>query len=1454
MAGIKSSSVLYVDLTLHVLGSLIVLGQVTSRGQIDSRAYVVSAVLFAAGAITHFDNMLLVIVRAFVPILISQTRQLPELPARRPRSNSPTLTMLIPGAIAALLAIHWSAELRDIAYCHIRGGGCQYVLHICLLIADVWLLVTQCRLLSGLRTKNNPMPEVASPPMSVGPEDTEPLLSRLTYHWVLRSLRSTANVTVPQPPASMDPHSLLLWFNSHWQRQITCGQYPLAHTLGRAFASDLCLASGLRLIVYVNDVALPILVARMLRELSVNTFSMPHALTALSTYSVLSVVATVIEQNQIDLKDKVKLKIRIALTTAVHQSMLAGGSLTNSSVEAQRLDTDMYSCGIRNTQQLATHIVNLTGAIWLPVRVTAGLYVFYRQVGWAVVPGIAIVLLYLPLRKLLVSRSTRAQAQAAKASSQRVGLLTQLVENIIPLRMLGWDCLLADRIQELREHDELKFTVESNMATSLLSFVRTACRSGGPLGSLFIYSVYYYLTSNGNGDLYVTADQVYIVQAILRELFPLLIDVPHAFDSWWAARRPYEQIEGLLLLQPETSRESRSSTLPASAAIQIVNGTFTWASSTGADRAQTLSIPKLDVTQGQLIAVVGKVGAGKSSLLLALLGEMKQTGEVLINHKLKFAHVSQIPWLMSTTIRDNILFGLPYDETWFTKVIDVCELQHDIDHLVLRDQTIVGNGGMALSGGQRMRVALARAVYARPQVILLDDILASVDANVSRRLVDRVLSPSSGLLTGSTCIVVTQSPAVLAIAHGVCVVSKGQVSGPRTLNELLSDASTDFCAIAGISTVEPPVLAEPLLLATPPNSSSLRSATIDKGSDDNDNVAVPATSLVIKAQSAYQWQQYLVPVRYMLRLCGGSVVALHCLTVAAQCIASRKAQLWLAKPIPLAHEHTDMATQPWHPTMWHFAMCAAWWAADVTLELGGQWWTEVVWRRSMFVKSHGELLSSTAGAPLSFFASMPLGRILSLFTDSQQDVDTRMPQRLANLATFAVKLAFESWVILTFHPALVASIVAVIIAMRYIVTASRGPLAVYLAAQTDARPMIDEQYQEALAGAQTIRAFGAHDYAAQKLSTRVSAFVGAQRAGDCVETWIDMAMSLLRCAVTSIAFAIALLGAANGVSIDPTYMSLVYWSITFLLARIQHLVRHSHALHSSLDRAARFIEFTDMESEADIRDRKLKKDNVPEHWPDSGAIVFNKVCARYGTPSGGVKSTSDKVPAEHALNQMSFTIEGGQHVGIVGRTGAGKTSIAMALLGLLSPESGTITIDSIDITSIALDTLRERLAVVPQSAPVLQGTVRFNVDPRSAHSDDEILCVLDAVGLSECCLDNTALEAWSIGQRQLLSVARAMLKQSRVLILDEATASIDPQTNRRLHAVIRQKFMQCTVIVIAHRLETIYDCDQILVIDGGQVCEQGSPAALLANPKSRFALMAATNTKSQAMMADSTCG
>ncbi|KAJ1797193.1 ATPase-like protein, partial [Coemansia sp. RSA 2599] len=269
----------------------------------------------------------------------------------------------------------------------------------------------------------------------------------------------------------------------------------------------------------------------------------------------------------------------------------------------------------------------------------------------------------------------------------------------------------------------------------------------------------------------------------------------------------------------------------------------------------------------------------------------------------------------------------------------------------------------------------------------------------------------------------------------------------------------------------------------------------------------------------------------MLRLCGRYVIAAHGLTVAAQCLTSKTAQLWLAKPIPLTKWSVfDIGSvfSQWNPTLHHFALCAFWWLADALLDLGSQWWTDVVWRRTMFVKSHEELLKSVSSAPLSFFKSMPTGRILSLFTNGQNNVDLRMPQRLANLATFAVKLAFESWIILMFHPLLVAMVGAVLCAMWWIVVVSRQPLAAIISVQTESQPLVDEQFQDTLAGASTIRAFNASRYAKNRLYARLFTHVSAQRAGDSIETWIDLTMTLLREAVTTMAFSIALIGAVNG--------------------------------------------------------------------------------------------------------------------------------------------------------------------------------------------------------------------------------------------------------------------------------------------------------------------------------------
>ncbi|KAJ2638382.1 hypothetical protein GGF40_001701 [Coemansia sp. RSA 1286] len=1345
-----------------------------------------------------------------------------------------------------------------------------------------------------------------------------PVLSRLTYHWVLRFLKtyplSLAASQNPQDPVdaaeldnpwitpssrSFDPETLTQRFDTCWKKETTSGRNSLVHAIVRAFAADLWLTSFLRLLVYFSDVALPLLVARIIQQAG-NASTKQHASSALATllsYTCLALIGAVVEQNQIDLRDRTALKIRIALTSAVHNKAIE----TGGGLPTKHPQTDVYSSGIHSTSQLASHIVSLSQAIWLPARVVAGLYVFYRQVGWAVAPGIVVILLYLPLRTRFMARRSAAKEQAAKASSQRVFLITQLFDNIVSLRMLGWDSLLVDRIARVRKNSELNHTIKAGMATLFLTFARAACRAGGPLASLFIYSTLSRLANmrfglgaassnssdkGGSEGPYVTAEQVFVVQALLRELFPLLIDVPHTFDSWWDAKLPYKKILDILTLAPESCRKPRildrideklADDLVSSYDIRISDGAFAWKTACKASEitpsdAFSLKSVDLDIRQNQLVAVIGAVGSGKSSLLAAVLGEMSQcSGSRHVARQTAF--VSQSPWLMAGTVRENILFGKPFDSHWYAKVIGLCQLSHDLSRWSAGDQTAIGSNGLALSGGQRMRVALARAVYSKAEIYILDDVLAAVDPGVGQRLVDGLLAGKNALLKNTTRLVVSRDPRVLLAADGLCVVDKGRVLlKPCPLVDIIdTQFAKNIIALAGISTEQlkrqthPDIFADsvtephvgwldstkvtlamkdlnedvPPALATPPNSTlkpkpAANSTIPCPAPQSSDANPVEKSSSKINGdthnKTSEMEQQYMVPVKYMLRLCGGYMIAAHSLTVAIQCLTSKQVQLWLAKPIPLARYpvfSADTLAQ-WSPTMHHFALCVLWWFADALLDLGSQWWTEIAWRRAMFVKSHEELLRSVSSAPLSFFTSMPTGRILSLFTDSQNDVDLRMPQRLANLATFTVKLAFESWVVLMFHPMLVAAVATVLFAMWGIVVVSRRPLAAIISAQTESLPLIDEQFQDSLAGASTIRAFSALGFAKSRLYSRLYTHVSAQRAGDSIETWIDLSMTLLREAVTVIAFSIALVGSINGVAaVDHTYMTLVHMCVTFVLARLQHLIRHSHSLRSSLTRSGKYIQYTDMDSEQQLVDNALEHSKnyanctVSDSWPEHGGIVFDNVCARYN---------SDRTLDTDALScislcNMSFEIRPGQHIGIVGRTGAGKSSIAMALFGLLHLESGSITIDNIDIRLIPLKTLRKRLSIVPQTPYLLPGSVRDNIDPYGQYSAAEIHQSLQSVGLitESTNIDKDTPVDWSIGQQQLLALSRALLQNPKILVLDEATASVDLQASQKLHMLIRTHFAHCTVLTIAHRPEALVDCDLVLNVQDGFIIESGRP-------------------------------
>ncbi|KAJ1870798.1 Canalicular multispecific organic anion transporter 2 [Coemansia sp. RSA 990] len=1167
----------------------------------------------------------------------------------------------------------------------------------------------------------------------------------------------------------------------------------LIRCLSRTFAAQLAACVGLRLVVFVKDMCLPLLLSRIIHSLdSSQPVDLATNIRLLVFYLAASVVAAIVEQNHIDMCDRTTLAISNTLLCAMHQVHSTGSSYKHSQVPieqlkeaAAKLKTDLFSCGIRGTADLAQSLVQCVNSLCTPLRLLVGIYVFYRQIGWSVVPGIAITLLYLPMRSYLLRKSASAQQQASEASTRRVELIAHLIDSIVPLRLLGWCNVVVERIGRVRDVSEMSPSIRYTMLGNLRSFVWKTCRTGAPLLCLAIYSMF----SRDNRSHMIPAERVYIVQTAMRELVPLLIDLPHALDGWWSAQQSLDQISTLLSQRPPIEPKRLAPTdRKAASAISIINMKFTWPNTQPGHSPFALSNVNMQVYPGQLVAVVGAVSTGKSSLLAAMLGEMcphflKPNSAIHIHGQT--ALVTQSPWILNASIQDNITFGQPFHPSWFRKVIGACELLDDFEVWERQGRLAsrpVGSGGMALSGGQRMRIALARAVYARPAVVLLDSVLSAVDVRVAQRLLDNVLLGPHALLCKTARVVVANNNALLAAADAVYSVDQaGRVS--RLPTAAVAPSTADNLPLPNSIDCHDNCVTDPETGSSTATLTSLTSCPKE--------APAPAAAA-------------MSPIRYMLHLCGMPRAAAFFAIAIAQCFAAYQYQHWKSKAIPPASSGTVSSS-----AIWHLGICAGWWLADNTLELILDWWSKVVWKRTLFTRSHRQLLTGIAlHMPLHRFAASSTGKLMSLFTDAQSDLDTRLPLQLSSLITFAIKIAIEAWIILSFHPVLIVCVALVVACMWQVVQLSQIPLKQLLQAKTRMYPLIPKLYHESLGGAFTIRAFAnGGGFMQQQLVSQLDKYSRLCRICDSIETWIDLSMTVLREVALFGVLAVAMLSPKLpyiGTQVDSVQIIMVYGAVTLLLARLQHSVRHSHLLQSVVESANEYVN-TVQNNRDPLRDYRLGL----HRWKSNGAITFRNVCASYS-------ATNNNADCPLGLRNMSFVIRPGQHVGIVGRTGSGKSSIVMALMGLLRPQSGRICIDNIDIAQIPPSTLSKYLSVVPQSSYTLPGTVRDNLDPFNNHTVDELRRSLSMVNLFTN-LD-TVVDDWSWGQKQLLGISRALLQRdASILILDEATSALDCRQSQLVNRAIRSRCRDRTVITVAHRLESVMDCQLILVVHQGSI-------------------------------------
>uniref|UniRef100_A0A8C1NNY4 Multidrug resistance-associated protein 1 n=1 Tax=Cyprinus carpio TaxID=7962 RepID=A0A8C1NNY4_CYPCA len=818
-------------------------------------------------------------------------------------------------------------------------------------------------------------------------------------------------------------------------------------------------------------------------------------------------------------------------------------------------------------------------------------------------------------------------------------------------------------------------------------------------------------------------------------------------------------------------------THPAPDSIRIVDGAFSWSK----HDSPTLKRINVRVPEGAFVAVVGHVGSGKSSLLSALLGEMqKQEGSVSI--KGSVAYVPQQAWIQNATLKDNILFGREAKDSWYEKVVEACALLPDLEVLPGGDLTEIGEKGVNLSGGQKQRVSVARAVYCNCAVYLLDDPLSAVDAHVGKHIFEKVIGPQ-GLLQGRTRVLVTHGLSFLPQADLILVMVDGEITEMGSYTELLGrqGAFAEF----------------------------LRTYASTEQEEVEESVGGEAGLLVSELLSCVKlsvFWEYMKAIGLPLSIFSIFLFFCHHLSSLG---SNYWLSLWTDDPV-INNTQPNREMRLGVYGAFGLTQGIAVFCYSVTVSVGG-----ILASRYL----HQTMLYNVLRSPMSFFERTPSGNLVNRFAKETDTIDTVIPSIIKMFMGSMFNVLGSCAVILIATP-LVAIIIPPLgllyfFVQRFYVASSRQLKRL----ESVSRSPVYTHFNETLLGTSVIRAFGEQQRFIRESDGRVDHNQTAYFPSIVANRWLAVRLEFVgNCIVT---FA-ALFAVMARDSLSPGIMGL---SISYALqvtTSLNWLVRMSSEVETNIVAVEKVKEYGDTEKEAEWR---LEHSTLPAGWPTTGHIEIRNFGLRY------------REDLELAISDISVNIEGGEKVGIVGRTGAGKSSLTLGLFRIIEAAQGEICIDGVNIAKLGLHELRSRITIIPQDPVLFSGSLRMNLDPFDGYTDEEVWRALELAHLKnfvsglpdklnhEC---SEGGENLSLGQRQLVCLARALLRKTKILVLDEATAAVDLETDNLIQSTIRTQFEDCTVLTIAHRLNTIMDYTRVLVLDKGHMAEFGSPSNLIA--------------------------
>ncbi|KAI9460421.1 P-loop containing nucleoside triphosphate hydrolase protein [Boletus coccyginus] len=1154
-----------------------------------------------------------------------------------------------------------------------------------------------------------------------------------------------------------------------------------------------------------------------------------------------SMAQTVILHQYFQICFETGMRIRAGLVTAIYKK-----ALVLSSDERGRATGDivnLMSVDTTRMQDLCTYgIIAISG----PYQITLAFVSLYNLLGWSAFVGVAIMVFSIPLNTFIARILKKMQEKQMKNRDKRTRLMSELLANIKSIKLYAWEYAFIRRILHVRNDLELKMLRKIGITTAM----NTTLWGGIPL----IVAFSSFATASVFSTRPLTADVIFPAISLFMLLqFPLAMFsqvTSNVIEALVSVKRLSEFLHAEELQEDAVKRLEKPFLSIGDEVLSIKDGEFQWTRNAIQPALEGIN---LTVRKGELVGILGRVGAGKSSLLSAIIGDMrKMEGEIVLSGTVAYA--SQNAWILSATVRDNILFSHAYDESFYNLVIEACALKPDLAVLPQGDMTEVGEKGITLSGGQRARVALARAVYARADLVLLDDVLAAVDSHVARHVFDNVIGPQ-GLLATKARILVTNSIAYLKhfdqlayIRRGIileCGSYRQLVSDPDSaVRKLIQNHATNGSSSGATSGAETPAHASGSGVSTP-TTSDMQTMLID-GADAaaekivrrtsfNKAVIAPLPSIReatstglskehsekgrVKKEVYFQYLQAASKAGFYFFLLATalgqmvSVMATYTLRLWGESNRQAGENAGLRDPYLLGYGFFNLMS----------IVCGA---------TGGLLiWVLCSLRSSKYL--HDAMLDSVMRAPLSFFEMTPTGRILNLFSRDIYVVDLLLGRVIQNLARTTATTASIVLVIgFSFPPFIIAVIPLSWFYYRvtvYYLSTSRELKRLDAASKSP----IFAWFSESLSGVSTIRAYNQQGIFIAQNEHRVDRNQMCYLPSTTVNRWLAVRLEFVG-SVIILCTAILSVAAVATSNVDAGLVGMVLSYALNTTGALNWLVRSASEVEQNVVSVERITHYAnDLPSEAP---RELPDSKPTPGWPGAGEVEFREYSMRY------------RPELDLVLKEISLTIKPKEKIGIVGRTGAGKSSLLLALFRIIEAASGKILIDGVDISTIGLHDLRSVISIVPQSPDLFEGTLRENIDPVGEYQDADIWAALEHANLKPYVeslpegLDAPVQEggsSLSAGQRQLLCFARALLRKSKVLVLDEATSAVDLDTDRAIQEIIRGPlFHDVTILTIAHRLNTIIESTRVLVLDQGRVAEFDVPAVLLADKSSRFYSMA----------------